>query len=475
MDKKRILIVENETVIADDIEISLLNFGYEVCDKVLSGEEAIQKTTCLKPDLVLMDLVLEGEMNGIEAAKYIIRKFDIPIIFITAFSDDNTLIKVKEAEPYGYIIKPFNERKLYTTIEIALDKHKKEKNIRSKYKRTVKKYQQAKKFGSMISGELEKLIRNELVGQSEQITNVLKQAMTAAKYKNTNVMIVGETGTGKEIIARIIHYASERKENYFCVVNSSAIPETLIVSEFFGHVKGAFTGAINNKKGFLEIADKGTLFLDEIADMPVRLQAKLLRVIENKQITRIGGQKNLSVDFRIISATNKDIFKLVQDNRFRLDLIHRLNTMVIKIPPLRERLDDIEPLLEYYVKKISHELNKTVPDIDPTLIYKLKNYQFPGNVRELKNLVENALIHCNKPVLEFSDFSIPDLIPVKKESEENIKKNEDLSLEATEIRHIRKVLEIADFNQTRAAGLLKISRDSLIRRLKKYNIKIRKY
>ena len=422
-----------------------------------------------------MDIVLNSEVDGIEAAEYIYKTYHIPIVYITSFSDDMTLSKAVRTNPFGYIIKPFKERELYSTIEIALKKHLREKRITSKYKRAVRRYRQARKVGSMISGELEKLIRNEVVGRSEQIAKVMKHAMTAAKYKNTNVLIVGESGTGKEIVARIIHYASERKENYCCVVNSSAIPESLIESEFFGHVKGAFTGAINNKKGFLEIADKGTLFLDEIADMPVSLQAKLLRVIEDKKITRIGGQKSLSVDFRIISATNKDIFKLVQDNRFRLDLLHRLNTMVIKIPPLRERLDDIEPLLEYYVKKISLELKKPAPNIDPALINNLKNYEFPGNVRELKNIVENSLIHCNKSILKFSDFNIHNLYPVKKESEEDMKKNEDLSLENMEIQHLRKVLEIADFNQTRAAGLLKISRDSLIRRLKKYNIKIRKY
>jgi len=475
MEQKKILIVEDEVIIADDLKNCLSNFGYNVCDIVSSGEEAIIKAAESNLDLILMDIVLNGEIDGITTARHIYDTYHIPIIYITAYSGNDILSKAIKTNPFGYIIKPFKERELYSTIELALKKYLKEKRISSKYKRAVKRYRQTKKFSSLISEELEKLIQNEVVGQSEQITNVLKQAMTAAKYKNTNVMIVGESGTGKEIVARIIHYASERKENYFCVVNSSAIPETLIESEFFGHVRGAFTGALNNKKGFLEIADKGTLFLDEIADMPIRLQAKLLRVIEDKKITRIGGQKQLAVDFRIISATNKDIFKLVQDNKFRLDLIHRLNTMVIKIPPLRERQDDIEPLFAYYVKKISLELKKPVPDIDPTLINNLKNYEFPGNVRELKNIVENALIHCNKPVLEFSDFSIPNLFPVKKELEEDIKKNEDLSLENMEIQHLRKVLEIAGFNQTRAAGLLKISRDSLIRRLKKYKIKIRKY
>jgi len=294
--------------------------------------------------------------------------------------------------------------------------------------------------------------------------------MIAANHENTNVLITGESGTGKEIVARIIHHASKRKNNFFCVVNSCAIPGSLIESEFFGHVKGAFTGAISNKKGYLELADKGTLFLDEIADMPINIQAKLLRVIEEKKITRIGGNKQELVDFRIISATNKDIYKLVNENKFRMDLLYRLNTMTIDIPPLRERTEDIEPLLEYYLKKFSYELKKIEPGFVPEIIEELKKYPFPGNVRELKNFVENSLIHCNNPILTLEDFSFLENIKLQDSLNEK-ELIEDLNLEKIQIKLIKKALEISNFNQTKAAKKLNISRDSLIRRLKKYNIK----
>jgi len=293
--------------------------------------------------------------------------------------------------------------------------------------------------------------------------------MTASRYRDTSVLITGESGTGKENIARIIHYESSRKDNIFCAVNSSAITDSLLESEFFGHKKGSFTGAIVDKKGFFEVSNEGTLFLDEIADMPINLQAKILRAIEEKTITRVGETEPIATDFRIIAATNHDIDQLIEEKKFRLDLLHRLNTIHIKIPPLRERTEDIEPLLKHFASEFARKLNKPTPKIEKETISFLKNYSFPGNVRELKNMVERALILCKNEYLSESDFMTN---TSNKTDSQQAKIN--YNLEENELSLIRLALKERNYNQNKTAELLGITRDSLIRRLKKYGIQVSK-
>lgn len=319
---------------------------------------------------------------------------------------------------------------------------------------------------SLISLELERMIDRNFIGESHAIRQVLDLASTASKYNNTNVLITGESGTGKEIVARIIHYASEQKHNPFVPVNSSAVTDSLLESEFFGHVKGSFTGAIAEKKGFFEVANGGTLFLDEIADMPFALQAKLLRAIEEKKIKKVGGTDEIEVDFRIISATNHDVDQLIKNKLFRLDLFHRLNTITINIPPLRERKEDIEPLLRYFVSYFAERLKKPAPKINAQLVEALTNYDFTGNVRELRNMVERAMIFCNTSTLSTIDFQL--LTGTKQGSTTPVA----LNLEEQEQNLILHALNECNYNQILTARMLGISRDSLIRRLKKYNIKI---
>lgn len=309
-----------------------------------------------------------------------------------------------------------------------------------------------------------------MIGDSPQLKKVLELALTAAKYPFVNVLITGESGTGKENIARIIHHASERKDNIFCAVNCSAIPDCLLESEFFGHKKGSFTGAIDDKKGFFEISNNGTLFLDEIADMPFSLQAKILRAIEEKKITRVGDTKEIVTDFRVISATNRVVDELVQKNKFRLDLFHRLNTFHIHIPPLRERPEDIEPLLNHFVEEFSRKMNKPMPAINKNVLPFLKKYPFPGNVRELRNMVERAIILYKGNTIEISDF------PIDIENTMNCSSNETDSFNLNEIekKAISQALKKSDYNQTSAADMLGITRDALIRKMKKYNINIQK-
>jgi len=298
---------------------------------------------------------------------------------------------------------------------------------------------------------------------------VLGLAMTASEFPDTNVLITGESGTGKENIARIIHYSSKRKDYPFCAVNSSAITETLLESEFFGHKKGSFTGAINDKKGFFEVSDQGTLFLDEIADMPVTLQAKILRAIEEKKITRVGETDQIKVDFRVIAATNNDIDQLISEKKFRLDLIHRLNTLHIHIPPLRERLEDIDPLLNHFVSEFSIRLNKPGMKIEKDVVRMLKKYPFPGNVRELKNMTERAIILSKGDSLTIEDFPLKTLTASTSGTG-----NESLNMQDQEVKLLRQALKDHGYNQKAAADALGITRDSLIRRMKKYNIKITK-
>jgi len=369
----------------------------------------------------------------------------------------DTVIKAMRLGAIDYLRKPFR----HVDIQLAIERTR-------KYLYLQKRMKQMEERNSLISGELEKRIERNFIGESPQIKQVLEQASTAALYKTTNVLITGESGTGKEIVARIIHYASEQRDKNFCAVNSSAVTETLLESEFFGHIKGSFTGAINDKKGYFESANEGTLFLDEIADMPVGLQAKLLRAIEEKKIKRVGSNDEISVDFRVISATNHDFNKLIETRAFRLDLFHRLNTITIHIPPLRERPEDIAPLLSYFALYFAEKLNKPEPAIDPSLVARLKQYKFPGNVRELRNMTERAIIFCKSGMLGPEDYPLV----VKEPVASVISAAPVLSLDNQEQDIILRALKESNNNQLRAARLLGISRDALIRRMRKYNIRI---
>ena len=318
---------------------------------------------------------------------------------------------------------------------------------------------------SLISKTLEEKIDRQFIGISPQIREVFEQASTAAKYPDASVLITGESGTGKENIARIIHYLSNRKDHVFCAVNSSAITESLLESEFFGHKKGSFTGAITDKMGFFEVCHKGTLFLDEIADMPLNLQAKILRATEEKVITRGGDTSQIYTDFRIISATNHDIVRGVEKNKFRLDLLHRLNTLHIHIPALRERPKDIKPLLTYFVELYSTKFNKPNLQIDKEVFDQLLRYDFPGNVRELRNMTERAIILCKNNKLTVDDF------PVQMgRTSDSDPSADSVNLKLNELLLIKKALVKARYNQQSAADALGIHRDALSRKIKKYNI-----
>jgi DNA-binding NtrC family response regulator len=382
----------------------------------------------------------------------------LEVIIVSAHGDMDTVIRAIRLGALDYLRKPFRTM----DIQIAIERTEKFLLLQQRIKLMEER-------NSLISRNLEEKIDRHFIGVSPQILKVLDLAMKASRFPDINVLITGESGTGKENIARIIHFSSIRKDNLLCTVNSSSITDSLMGSEFFGHKKGSFTGADADKKGYFEVCDHGTLFLDEIADMPLSLQSKVLRAIEEKKITRVGDTHQISTDFRIISATNHELEKLVDEKKFRLDLLHRLNTLHIHIPPLRERTEDIEPLLQYFAEDFSRKINNPAPLIDKEVMRMLKSYEFPGNVRELKNMTERAVILAGGNSLTGEDF------PVKNKSKSARQPDNGRStLLEQEMEMVREALQSNDYNQTAAAEQLGISRDALIRKMRKYRISIRR-
>lgn len=448
----KILILDDEKRITEELSEYLERKKFSVfpANKVVDAYNVLKSNEI---DIMILDIRLK-ENNGLDVLKKVKMLYpDLEVIMITAHGDMETVIQSMRLGAIDFLTKPFK----HFEVNIAIERT-------GKFIKMQHKLQQTEDRNSLISLELEDRIEKDFIGEGKAIKKVLDLSLQAAQYPDVNVLIEGESGTGKEIIARIIHFASERKKFNFFPVNCSAIPETLLESEFFGHRKGSFTGAAHDKKGYFELTNGGTLFLDEIADMPLRLQAKLLRVIEEKKIKRIGDNKEFEVDVRIVAATNHNIENMIESSKFRLDLYHRLNTMMINIPPLRERVEDIEPLLKYFVQSFSNKIKRNPPRISADLISHLKNYNFPGNVRELKNLIERALIINNSSVLDIECFPIT----TKSKTVDLGDLEIDLNLERNEKKLIGIALEKTDQNQTKAARILGISRHALIRRLKKY-------
>jgi len=454
-DKIKILILDDEKQFTEELDGFFVDSDFESFEantaaegkKILNNHEI---------DLLILDVRLPG-VNGLDILKEV--KIQYPrmeVIIISAHGDMDTVIKAMRLGAFDYLRKPFR----YIDIQIAIERTQ-------KYLQMQRRLKQMEEKNSLISKTLEEKIDRQFIGVSPQILEVFEQAITAANYPDANVLITGESGTGKENIARIIHYSSVRKGHIFCAVNSSAITETLLESEFFGHKKGSFTGAITDKMGFFEVCNGGTLFLDEIADMPLNLQAKILRATEEKVITRVGDTNQIHTDFRIISATNHDIDKLVEKHQFRLDLLHRLNTLPIHIPALRERPEDIKPLLIHFIDVYATGFNKPKLHVSREVFDALLKYDFPGNVRELKNMAERAIILCKGNLLGINDFPVK---PQKICSSED--HADSVNLKIHEVKFIRKALQSCNYNQRAAADALGIHRDALIRKMKKYNITV---
>ncbi len=455
MAEARILVVDDEYLIRWTLQKNLEKEGYEVI-LAETGEEALEKVKEEAPDLALLDIKLPG-IDGYEVLERALKIDEgiIPIM-ITAFDEVDKVVRAMRLGAFDYISKPFDFSKVHLSIEKALEA--------SQLKREVRHLRKEKKnwYGF-----------DNIIAVSPEMGRVLQISEKIAQSETATVLIQGESGTGKEVIAHLIHERSRRQNMPFITVNCANFPEQMLENELCGHEKGAFTDAKEVKKGLLEVADRGTLFLDEIGDMDLNLQGKILRLVEQKTFRRIGGLKDIQVDVRILTATNKDLLRLKDEGKFREDLFYRINVASIRIPPLRERSDDILPLAKYFMQKYNEEFHKSVQKLSKGVEDFLKNYDWPGNVRELKNVIERAMILVEGDTLLMEHLPIEILGQASKQGGviEGIRiPLEGISMEKVEEALVKQALKMTNGNQTRAAKLLDISRDALRYRMQKFGL-----
>jgi len=457
MIEERVLVVDDEPGMKEFLKIMLEKMGYQA-DAADSGEDAIKRLEQGKYKLVICDLKMP-RISGME----VLRRSkevnpEVPVIMITAFGTAESAVEAMKLGAYDYISKPFKVDEIQLVINKALEKARLlEENIQ--LKRELKN-----KYGF-----------HQLIGLSEPMRKIYEIIRQTAPTKS-NILISGESGTGKELVAKAIHYNSPRRNHPLLTVNCASIPESLLESELFGHTRGAFTGAYQSKRGVFELADQGSIFLDEISEMTPGLQAKLLRVIEDKSFRKVGGEQELKVDVRIIAATNRDIEKEIKTGRFREDLFYRLNVIHIHLPPLRERKEDIPILAQHFLEKYSAEMKKPIRKISKEAEEMLIKYHWPGNVRELENVIERAVS------MEKTEAILPESITEKVRCPENVLDlassfqipSQGINLEKTMENLERKMLKEALLqsrgNQTRAAELLGLSFRSFRYRIKKLGI-----
>jgi DNA-binding NtrC family response regulator len=458
MEKIKILVVDDERRVREEIAEFLSNNKFEVY-KAAAPSEAFKILDAKPVDIMILDIRLP-EMDGLAVLKRVKENYpEIEVIMISGHGDMTSVIEAMRYGAADFFPKPFR----LMDINLAIQRTTRYITLNQRYKQLEKNY-------SLLSNEIQKNAGVQLIGKSKEMKHVIAMMTKVANVENTTVLITGESGTGKELVARGIHFMSSRKKKFFHSVNCSAIPETLFESEFFGHKKGSFTGAIENKAGWFEIANHGSLFLDEIGDMPLSQQAKLLRVLEERSVSRIGSHDKLDVDVRVIAASNMELESMAHKKEFRLDLYHRLSSFVIHLPPLRERREDIPLLLDYFIDFYIEKLGKKINKIDPAISKELINYPFPGNVRELRNLVERALILSEGGVLKLSDFMINKSPEMMESVEANMPEIQVYDLELSEKRLIKKALEKCNNNKSKAAEMLNISWQSLDRRMKKFDL-----
>ncbi len=442
--KATILIVDDEESILETLTGILEDEGYEVIT-ASSGEKALTHFTESSPDIVLLDVWMPG-IDGIETLKSIREKNkEVCVIMISGHSNIDTAVHAIKLGAYDFLEKPLSLDKVLILIKRALEKQKLEKeNI-------------------ALRTSMEQQL--EIVGESPKMTE-LKDKIAKAATSHGRVLIFGESGSGKELVARALHNGSDRKDNNFIEVNCAAIPNELIESEIFGHEKGSFTGAFESKKGKFELAHEGTLFLDEIGDMSLTTQSKVLRVIETQEFQRVGGSKKIKVDVRIITATNKDLEEEIQKVTFREDLYFRLNVIPINVPPLRERKDDIPLLVEYFLKNFAHQYGQKSKKISKATLRALMEYDWPGNVRELKNTIERFVI-----MIPSENIDLKEVQPVKgMKSDYSAFKTLRDAREQFEKDFILKKLQENSWNISKTAEDLEIERSNLHRKIKSLGI-----
>jgi len=447
MKESRILISDDDETLCYLLKEELVNEGY-VVDMVYDGKDAIENIKRRYYDILLLDLEMK-EVHGEKVLNFVKDNHpSIQVIILTAKSDVRTAIECIRQGAYDFITKPYEFGQLCVTIERALE-HK-ELLIKNK----------------VLSSKINQSAPNTIIGESEIVKNIIKLAERAAKSAS-NILLEGETGTGKELFAEFIHKNSNSAEKPFVAINCASLPDQLIESELFGYEKGAFTDAKSSKQGLVEIANGGTLFLDEIGELSLTLQPKLLRFLENGEFRRVGGITNLSSSVRVIGATNKNLMEEAEKKNFRRDLLFRLNVITLTIPPLRERDNDILLLADYFLQKKSpvRALKKLSPDAKKDLV----RYNFPGNVRELEHIIERAIIFSESDLIQQKDLNIP-----KEDFDfSNYTKDDGnlLSMDDVEKMHIRRALESNNWNRENSARALGISQKTLYSKILKYNLK----
>ncbi len=454
MPQGKIIICDDEKEILRYLKKILQSSGYSV-ETFAEGQtllDRLEADSGYTPDLLVQDIHMSG-LNGIEVLQRVRQlRPELPVVIMTAFGSIDSAVEAIKLGAYDYITKPFPKEKLLGVLEKAL-----ERETLLKENRRLK----------------EELIRNtapgEIIFSSSKYRAVYDMTLQVAGSE-ANILIQGESGTGKELIARAIHFNSARRDQRYLTINCAALNDTLLESQLFGHLRGAFTGAATAQKGLLEAADGGTLFLDEIGDTTLALQAKLLRVIQEREFIPVGGTATMRTDIRIVAATNKDLGREVRLGRFREDLYYRLNVITIHPPPLRERKEDVEPLARHFLTKFAHRMKKTVDTITGDALRILTEYHWPGNIRELENIIERAVI------LTRDNRITADLLPITRSdiAPSNISGDGKDSLESIERSHIIWILKKTGYHKTRTAEILGVTRKTLDRKISDYGLTVPK-
>jgi DNA-binding NtrC family response regulator len=450
--KRRILVVDDDENLRRVVQFQLEQRGYEV-RTAPGGTQALQVMQQMPQDLVITDLQMPG-LSGLELLKKVREEYpEVCVIIVTAFGTVETAVDAMKAGAYDYITKPVNPEELILTMERALAHQRLLEEVRT-----------------LRSSLNQKYGFENIIGRSGPLLYVLDMAVRAAQT-NTTVLIHGETGTGKELVAKAIHFNSPRKDMPFVTINCSAIPHDLLESELFGHLKGSFTGAVAHKKGKVELADGGTLFLDEIGDLPLSLQVKLLRLLQQGEIDKIGATAALQVDVRVVTATHRNLQQMVEDGTFREDLYYRLAVIPLEMPPLRERVEDIPELVQHFFAQSCRKHGRTQLSLPQALIPYFSHYRWPGNVRELENVVERLVVLAQGAEVAMEDLPGPLRSERPAVEADRIELSPlGVSLDAIEKDLIFWALKKSGWNQTRAAALLDVSRKTLIYRMEKHGI-----
>ncbi|MGD8386415.1 MAG: sigma-54 dependent transcriptional regulator [Desulfobacteraceae bacterium] len=441
----RILIVDDEEAMRESLAAWLIKSDYSV-EMASGGEKALEALAVRPCDLALVDIKMPG-MDGHELLRRIREAYPATmVVMITAYGSIESAVTAMKEGASDYLLKPFDPEHLIFLVE----KLAAQKELMDGYQ-----VMQAR-LAEWDTGGFE-----DLIGRSEPMRKVFAQIEEVAQT-DTPVLIRGETGTGKELVARAIHVRSLRNHGPFIAVNCGAVPESLLESELFGHERGAFTGAVKTRLGRLEMANQGTLFLDEVGEIAPQMQVNLLRALEEKQFMRLGGQREVSTDFRLLCATHRDLSELVDQERIRSDFYYRIDVISIRVPPLRERSEDVPLLAQHFMERFSHEMNRPVEGITPAAIRVLQGYSWPGNVRELRNMIERAVVVNRSGTIEERDLSFL--------RHEEAASTEGGTLEEVEARHIERTLEGCGGNISQAARILGIHRGTLARRMKKFGL-----